>query len=128
LDHSLTLQLLPGAYAICRLEGKVGLPRWATSSPVFCVMRTDDELSIVCPEPNVPDTVAVVEKGWRVFRLEGPFEFGLTGVLISVLNPLSEAGVGIFALSTYNTDFVLVKSDQIAAARDALIGAGHTLT
>jgi hypothetical protein len=121
------MQLLPGSYAICRLDANASLPRWATSSPFFSVMRTQDELSIVCPEPSVPETFAVVERGWRIFRLEGPFQFGLTGVLVSVLTPLAEAGVGIFSLSTYDTDYVLVKSDQITAARDALIAAGHVL-
>ncbi len=127
MTHSLTMQLLPGDYAVCRLNADAGLPRWATSSPLFCVMRTGDELSVMCPEPNVPEDIELAERGWRLFRLEGPFEFGLTGVLASVLVPLAEAGVGIFTISTYDTDYVLVKSDQIGLARDALIGAGHHL-
>lgn len=112
------------------MEAGAPIPAWAVRGEVFCVMRAHDELSIVCAEDHVPsDKVAGItaERGWRALRLHGPFPFGMTGILASVLNPLAAAGVGIFALSTYNTDYVLVKADQLGRALDALRGAGHTV-
>ncbi|MBI5715962.1 MAG: ACT domain-containing protein, partial [Chloroflexi bacterium] len=91
----------------------------------FTVTRTTDELSITCPEADVPRDVAKCERGWRAFKLHGPFDFGLTGILASVLNPLAEAGVGIFALSTFDTDYVLVKEENVEKAIEALRKFGH---
>ena len=68
-----------------------------------------------------------VERGWRALRLQGPFDFALTGILLSVLEPLAAAGIGIFAVSTFDTDYVLVKDDQLGTAVDALAGAGHRI-
>jgi len=90
----------------------------------FSVTRTADELSVVCREDEVPEG-ARSEGGWRVLKLEGPFEFSEVGVLASVTAPLAEAGVGIFALSTFDTDYLLVREDQVGSAAAALRGRGH---
>jgi hypothetical protein len=91
----------------------------------FCsVTRTADELSVVCPEGCVPPGVAR-EGGWRALEVEGPLDFALTGVLLSVAAPLARAAVPIFALSTYDTDYVLVREDRLEDAVRSLAGAGH---
>ncbi len=120
------LTLLPDVYAICRLEPGAAIPAWATAGTFFCITRTDEELSLLCAEEDVPQDV-LAERGWRALRLEGPFPFELTGVLASILHPLAEAGVSILAVSTYHTDYVLVKAAQVERALAALTGAGHVI-
>jgi hypothetical protein len=123
--HVLTLGLLPNTYAVCRLNPSEVIPGWAISGDILAIMRTPDEMSIVCAESALPEQPLTVEGGWRIFKLRGPFPFEMTGVLASVLNPLAEAGVSIFAFSTYDTDYVLVKDDQREKAIRALLEAGH---
>ena len=125
---TLTLSVLPERYAVCQLERGTGIPAWALNGPFFSVTQTPDELSIVCPETSVPDDArAPCERGWRALKLEGPFAFNLTGILLSVLEPLAEAGIGIFAISTYDTDYVLVKAEQLEPAMAALSERGHRI-
>jgi len=87
---------------------------------------TDDELSLVCEEAHVPGNVRC-QRGWRMFKLQGPFDFALTGILKAVLDPLAAAGIGIFALSTYDTDYVLVQAPRLDEALSALRDAGHRI-
>ncbi len=114
---------------VAQLPAHSPLPAWAVSGTLWAVVGAPDELSVVTAEDNVPSPVPddlKLESGWAALRLHGPFPFDLTGILAAVLNPLKAAGVGIFALSTFNTDYVLVKADQVAQARAALEEAGHT--
>ena len=120
----LTLTLLEEHLAVCRLDAAAGVPAWATAASLFSVTRTADELSVVCPERLVPDDIGC-EKGWRVYKLEGPFEFSEVGILSAVAVPLAEAGVGVFAVSTFDTDYVLVKEERVDLAASALRGWGH---
>lgn len=90
-------------------------------------MRSEEELSIVCGDADVPVSQASVERNWRALQLAGPIPFGLTGILASVLSPLAAASIAIFAFSTFDTDFVLVKSPELAHALEALRGAGHVI-
>ena len=122
----LTLTLLEERLAVCRLGADADLPAWATAASLFSVTRTAGELSVVCPENLVPSGVRC-EKGWRVFELEGPFEFTEVGILAAVAAPLAEADVGIFAISSFDTDYVLVKEEQLGTAANALHGRGHEL-
>jgi len=125
-DIKLTLAVLPERFAVCRLGPSEDLPAWATRAPVFSVTRTRDELSIVCPEENIPaDTRSA--KGWRALRLVGTFDFAMTGILVSVVGPLARVGVSIFSFSTYDTDYVMVREDQLEKARKALTDRGHTI-
>jgi hypothetical protein len=110
-------------FAVCRLAADAPVPQWASRGSVFSITRTGDELSIVCEGKFVPSSVRC-ERGWRCFKLEGPFPFAMTGVLASVLEPLA-AGVSIFAMSTYDTDYVMVKEKSLAKAVKALRAAGH---
>lgn len=119
----MTLDVLPGRLAVCRLAPDVPLAAWMGEGPLSSVTRTGAELSVVCAEGAVPDGVRA-ETGWRALALRGPIDFGLTGVLAGLLVPLAEADVSIFALSTYDTDVVLVREAQLDAAVAALRAAG----
>lgn len=109
---ALTLKLLEGQFAICRLPAGSALPHWFVHGALSHVSWTDEELSIVCDEGRVPEEVQC-ERGWRSLMLRGPFAFELTGILAQVLQPLAEAKVGIFAVSTFDTDYVMVKQTQL---------------
>lgn len=122
----LTLSLLPGEYAVARLEPGAPPPGWAQDGELWAVVAAPGELSVVTLAGHVPDGTPA-ERGWAALQLHGPFAFGLTGILASVLNPLRDAGVGIFALSTFTTDYVLVQRRQLEAAVKALRQAGHTV-
>ena len=86
--------------------------------------RTGDELSLVCAERNVPQGIPC-EPGWRIFKIDGPLDFALTGILASVAQPLAEAGVSTFTISTYDTDYVMVKEQDVEKAVRALAAVGH---
>ncbi|PAP80769.1 amino acid-binding protein [Rubrivirga sp. SAORIC476] len=120
---AMTLDVLPGRLAVCRLAPDAPLAPWMGEGVVSSLSRTTAELSVVCAEASVPEGVRV-EAGWRALALRGPIDFALTGVLVRILQPLAEADVGIFALSTYDTDLVLVKEVQLADAVAALRDAG----
>ncbi|MFN7988603.1 MAG: ACT domain-containing protein [Thermoanaerobaculia bacterium] len=120
----LRFALVPGSYAVVRLAPDATIPASALVPPFHSVTRTPAELSLVCPEEAVP-AGARAETGWALLSLVGPFPFSMVGVLASVLAPLAEAGVSIFALSTFDTDHVLVKRETLEAAVAALTAAGH---
>jgi hypothetical protein len=120
----LTLSVLPTTIAVCKLPLDQPIPDWSTHGEFFAVLRTPGELTAVVAEGEVPPEV-MAERGWRALKLEGKFDFALTGILSSVLRPLAEAGVGIFALSTFDTDYVLVKRESLDRAVEALRAAGH---
>jgi uncharacterized protein len=127
---NLNLSLLEGRFAVVQLEPKSPVPAWALEGEFFTVTRTSEELSIVCLESNVPTNSSDLrlERDWACLKLQGPFEFSLTGILLSVLEPLAKVNVGIFALSTFNTDFVLVKAEHLEKAILALEGTGHRVS
>jgi hypothetical protein len=125
--HALTLVVQPGELAVVRLPPDAHVPPWAFSAApgaLWSMTRTDDELSLVRAAEAVPSD-ARAERGWRALRIAGTIDFALTGVLASVLAPLGEAAISIFALSTYDTDYVLVREQALGAAVDALRAAGH---
>ena len=120
----LELAILPESLAVSRLGASAPAPDWAGSGPLQSVTRTGEELSVVCLADAVPRNVAA-ERGWRAIRITGTLDFSLTGVLASLTAPLAEAGVSIFALSTHDTDYVLVKAEALDRAVEALTAAGH---
>ncbi len=122
----LTLSLLPQEFGICRLDSEEETPDWAAEGPFLSITRTADELSIVCPARAIPDDVTA-SRGWRCLKVRGPLDFSLTGVLLSLARPLAEAGVSIFAISTYDTDYVLVPDRDLTQALTALRRAGHVV-
>ena len=122
---NLPLTLQPGRLTVCQLPAEAPLPAWAAHATAFVsITRTAEELSIVCTEGLAPEDVKQ-EPGWRAFQVRGPLDFGLTGILASLLDPLAKAKISIFAISTFNTDYVLVKEPAVDAAVAALRGAGH---
>jgi hypothetical protein len=123
------LTLLPGTFAVCRMDPRDAVPAWATrvDAPFTCVMRTRDELSVVCPAEDVPKMV-IAERGWRAFKLEGPVPFTTTGVISSLTAPLAAAGIGVFVLSTYDTDYMMVKGTMLERAVAALRAQGFVVS
>ncbi len=117
---------LPGDYAVCRLAPEAAIPPWATRGEFFSVTRTADEFSIVCSLANVPPGIKA-ESPWVCLQLEGPFAFEQVGILASFISPLAARGVSIFAISTFDTDCVLVKKESLPQALDAVREAGHAL-
>jgi hypothetical protein len=118
-----TLVGLDAQFAVCRLASDAPLPAWA-AGPLVSITRTPDELSIVCRREDVPDDVRC-EPGWRCLRVAGLLEFALVGVLAGLLPPLADAGIPVFVVSTFDTDYLLVKEDRLEAAVAVLRGAGH---
>lgn len=123
----LVFRPLPGKFAVCRLSASSAIPEWASRADFVSITRTSDELSIVCPQSAVPADVRY-ESGWRCFQLEGPIPFTEVGVLASLLAPLAAAGISVFAISTFDTDYVLVKEVNETAAREAWTASGHRLS
>lgn len=122
----LTLLGVAGRFAVCKLPPGPAVPAWATAGDVFSVTRTGDELSVVCREEAVPSGTHA-EKGWRSLRVAGAMPFTLVGVLASLTTPIAKAGVGVFAFSTFDTDYLLVKEADFPAAVAALRAAGHVV-
>jgi hypothetical protein len=120
----MTLKVLDGRFAICRLDPGAPFPAWAFSGPFVSITRTADELSVVCPEDVVPEGVRC-KRGWRCLVVAGTLDFALVGVLASLLVPLADAGVSVFAISTFDTDFLLVKEEMRERASEVLQQAGH---
>ncbi len=123
MHHRIELSLLPGKFSVCRLSAEAELPAWIFQENLFAVVRTEDELSVVCLQESVPTSV-ISEAGWRRLKVHGPLDFSLVGVLASIAVPLAEAGVSIFAISTYDTDYFLIKEEQLETAFGALTQAG----
>jgi len=118
------LRSLDDLYAIVRLDPGAALPEWVTESPFWSVTRSESELSIVCAQDDIPND-ASAERGWCALELVGPLDFTLTGVVASLVSPLADAEVPIFVLSTFETDYLLVREKDYARAVDTLEAAGH---
>ena len=125
-QHKLGFRQLKGDYAIVRLAADAAVPEWATKGEFTSITRTADELSVVCLAENLPADVHSSHR-WICFKLEGPFPFSMTGVLLSFIEPLSANGVPIFAISTFDTDYVLIQEEFAGRARELLLQVGHDL-
>ena len=122
----LELSLLRERYAISRLAADAAIPVWAMGGAFFSITRSGDELSIVCELARVPVGVQS-QPGWRVFKVHGPFVLTEIGVLSALAAPLAEAKLSLFAISTFDTDYLLVASETLSAAIAALERAGHKI-
>jgi hypothetical protein len=122
----LVLSVLPQRFAVCRLDPDDVIPDWLSGHRFWSVTRTDEELSLVLPEEGAPSGRRV-EKGWRCFKVHGPLDFCLTGVLASLASPLAEADISIFAISTYDSDYILVREWDLDKAKGVLLDRGHTI-
>jgi hypothetical protein len=120
------LRQLSEDYAICKLGPTSAIPEWADGEGFVSISRTDEELSIVCRAERVPAEIHA-SAGWRCLQFVGPFAFDETGIALSVIRPLSESGIGIFLVSTFDTDYLLIRERDMEAARATLLRAGHSL-
>ena len=119
VDNILTMKLLKEKYGVCRLDKNELIPKWAQNSDFFSITKTCDELSIVCIQDDIPNNI-LCEKDWRILKIEGPLDFSLIGILASISTILAQSGISIFAISTYDTDYILVKNKNIGDAIQAL--------
>jgi hypothetical protein len=124
LPQRLKFRVLGEPLAVCRLAANADIPGWVQTRKFHCVTRTEDELSIVCTENNLPEDV-IAERGWVALKLDGPFPFSMTGVLASFLQPLAQARIPVFVISTFDTDYVLLKQQDLERSIAALCAAGH---
>jgi uncharacterized protein len=124
--QKLKFRWLTQLYAVVRLAAHASVPEWAKKGEFTSITRTADELSIVCPTQNLPSDVSSAHR-WICLKLEGPFPFSQTGILLSFIEPLSSGGIPIFAISTYDTDYVLIQEESAGTALDALKAQGHEL-
>jgi hypothetical protein len=119
-----TLTLLPGRFGILRLDPATPIPSWVWNGVFSSVSRTPTELSIVCEEPFIPQDVKA-DRGWCAFVVAGPMDLSTVGVLASIAGALAAAQVALFAVSTFETDYVLVKEETTDLAVKALRDYGH---
>jgi hypothetical protein len=120
------LRVLRQKFAVCRLSPTASLPAWAIAGECFSITRTPEEFSIVCEEKFAPEEVKK-NGGWGGFQVIGPLDFSEVGILASLTTTLAEAKISVFAFSTYDTDYILVKAKNLPAATKALQAAGHTV-
>ena len=124
MSEGLELILMSERLAVCRLDSTDESDLRAASG-LFSVTRTEDELSVICPEGDAPPTAREVSGGWRALKVLGPLDHSSVGVLASLAGPLADAGVALFPLATFDTDYVLVKQTDVERAAGALEAAGH---
>jgi uncharacterized protein len=125
-NHKLKFSLVAGKFAVCRLAADAAIPEWALRGALQSVSRSSEELSIVCLAESVPAGIQA-NAPWSCFKIAGPIPFEQVGVLAAFIRPLAERGISIFAISTFDTDYVLVKDEFTGAAMQALQQAGHKL-
>ena len=125
-SFELTLEVNPVVFAVCRLESAQAIPDWATRGSFFSIVRTADELSLVCAQYEVPAGIQC-EMDWVLLKVKGPLDFGLTGILASLAGPLATSDISVFAISSFDTDYLLVKQQNLEKAKQVLSAAGHTI-
>ena len=124
--RSLALSVRPGQYCICRFGPGEPTPAWTTLASFCSITRTGEELSVACSEEAVPSDVRA-DRGWRLLAVQGPLDLSMVGVLAGLATTLARAGVSIFAISTFDTDYLLVRQDDLQRALDALRKAGYAV-
>ena len=120
------LYALDDLYAVVRLEPDAEIPPWARTGHFWSVTRSDSELSVVCPQDQVP-TEASAERGWCAFEVAGPLDFSLTGIVSSLVTPLADEHIPLFVVSTFETDYLLVREHDLHRSVAALTSAGHSV-
>ncbi|WP_426227755.1 ACT domain-containing protein [Pararhizobium sp. DWP3-4] len=126
MTHKLLIRLVDAEYAITRLKIGTPLPDWLPGAGFWAVSSSREEMTLVCRAARIPSNIQS-SGGWRCFRIEQHFTLDIPGILASVLNPLSEAGVGIFANSTFSTDYIFIIGSDLDKALAALKAHGHEL-
>jgi hypothetical protein len=121
---NLSLSVLPDRFAICRVSQDEPIPELPAQTCFWSITRTEDGLSVVLPEKNIPAHWKA-ERGWRCLKVIGHFDFETTGVLASLAAPLANAGISIFAVSAYETDYIMIKESNLEKAKQTLEADGH---
>jgi len=122
----LTFVILRQTFAICRLDKDAPIPHWAFQGGLFSITQTKDELSIVCPQMNVPKGI-ICNQGWSCLKVKGPLDLSSTGIISSIASTLEMKNISLFSVSTYETDYVMVKEKDLEGAIFALTEAGHRI-
>jgi len=115
----LSLKLLSGKYGVFHLAKQDPIPSWLHEINFVSITRTDDELSIICPQEKIPGGV-LIDTDWHIFKVQGPFGFEVSGVVAAVTKPLADAGISILNVSTYETDYLLVREEDLELAKKIL--------
>lgn len=123
-NTTLTLELFKNKYGVCRLDVNETIPSFAQKSEFFSITKTHDELSVVCLEKDIPSDV-LWERDWRIFKIQGVLDFSLIGILAEISSVLAENKISIFAISTYDTDYILVKDKDVSSASKVLLNNGY---
>ncbi|WP_449536337.1 ACT domain-containing protein [Ferdinandcohnia sp. Marseille-Q9671] len=124
------LKMLDSTFSVVKFPPTESIPLWALQSDVFSITRTEEELSIVCHSECLPknEVFKHMEDDWKCIKVEGILDFSLTGILSSLASTLAENKISIFAISTFNTDYLLIKSHSIEKAKVVLENEGHTFS
>lgn len=126
MEIVMNLSVMEEGYSVCRLSPDAAVPEWSQEGSFYSISKTKEELSLVCQTDLVPDTIRS-EAGWRIIKVEGPLDFALVGILANLSGALAERGISIFAISTFDTDYLLVKEKDLGQAVIALRDAGHAV-
>lgn len=124
--NKIKMKALKKTYAVCRLEKEEQIPSWALKGEYLSITKTEDELSIVCAEECVPENIRC-EKSWRILKVLGPLDFSLIGILSDISTTLANNNISIFAISTYDTDYILIKDTDFENGRRSLAEAGYEI-
>jgi hypothetical protein len=124
--RKLSLKILPERMVVYRFDATAVLPDWIAEVGFYSITRTEEELTIVCPETHLAPGISS-EAGWRCFQVQELLDFSEIGIIFSLTRPLAENGVSVFVISTFNTDYLMVKDRDLAKAIDALTAEGHEI-
>lgn len=124
MSHSLTIKPLPGTFAIARFGPDAAYPAWLGGPGFQAAVRSDDELTVVCLQDRVPRAVQA-DRGWACLRTIGPFPFEAAGIVLSLIEPLSRNGIGVFVLCTFDGEHLLIPAKDLSRAKPLLLAAGH---
>ena len=123
----MNLSVLPGAFAICRFSSNTVIPQTIYASSFYAITKTAEELSLVVESTHAPENAIKIEKSWKILKVEGPLDFALTGILSALIKPLAEAEISIFAISTFDTDYIMVKEEKLELAVNVLKNLNHAV-
>jgi hypothetical protein len=126
-QRQLNLSLLKDKYTICTLPKDAKIPDWVLTESLASITRTDKELTIVCKQDIIPSELQT-DLNWRCFKIDGSFDLNQTGVISSISSPLADAGISIYVISTYDTDYFLVKDDNLQQTISTLSNSGHSIS
>src|SRR5689334_9577132 len=124
--RTLNLLLLPHKYAVCQFHPDKHIPYWALMGDFVSLTRTNEELSIVCQQSNVPEDIEA-ERGWYCIQVQGAFDFSAAGIHASLAIPLAEADISVLSIATYATDYLLIKEENVERSLQVLEQAGHSI-